>query len=314
MVYAPACTCVFCSGVRTCVCLHCRRHRAKRSKAVRDTLKTLPKVILERIGVETSELNQNIVEAALDQARGVPVTGSPLRGQVNAFLAQYESNVQQLGLDPEIRWQNQEREQLIPGRTALFAHTFCEVSTKNPVFYSEGQKKFGVKYFVKTTLQGTIINVLGPYAAKTHDSRCTESAEMNESSPLNENDRWLADVQYIGANTRHVSLPFKKRIGRVLTNRQERFNLTLRSYAVRIEQTIACLKKRFPLFRHVKSSVRDMPKHGRLFKLACVAENILQQAANREQPKYSNCHNMPRTGIVYSQRGQSCGCDIFPQH
>ena len=72
-----------------------------------------------------------------------------------------------------------------------------------------------------------------------------------------------------------------------------------------VQHILACFKNHFALFNR-KFPICDLPRHERLFKLACVAQNIVQQAANRQK-------NRPSTDIVYSERGERCRCDIFPK-
>ena len=60
--------------------------------------------------------------------------------------------------------------------------------------------------------------------------------------------------------------------------------------------------------------MNNIAKHGRLFKLACIAESILQEAANREQKKYDTCRNYEsntKTLSDYSKPGEICRCNMF---
>ena len=305
--------CDACHPDRTCYCFHCCRHRRVRNKAVRDTEKNLPQIILDRIQVPASEFNKNVIAAALAQARGGPAKGCRYRNKVNEFLKRYQWDIELKGLNPEIRWQHQEREQNIPDYTALFDHTFCEVATVDELFRSGKHCKFGVKYLVHTTLQGTIINVFGPFPGRTHDFECCKTVQIDGSPMVHyENDRMLADGGYQGVDHRHVAIPVKKPPNGQLNPQQAGYNASIQRYRARVEHTFSCLKGRFKLFAR-KSQFRDIEKHGRLFKLACVAQNIIQHAANRQRGKYYTCRNIARKNVVYSERGQRCTCCIFPK-
>ncbi len=113
-----------------------------------------------------------------------------------------------------------------------------EVSTTLKEKYQSGKhRKFGVKYLVCITLQGTIVRVVGPFAGSTHDFRCMKTEQMN-GCPLTTqyaNDQWIADGGYQGVNADHVATPVRRNPGQELTPQQEVFNNIIQRYRARVE-------------------------------------------------------------------------------
>lgn len=231
-------------------------------------------------------------------------------------MKQIEFALNVYAFNPEIRWQVSETEDNLPGFTALLDHTFCQMNTKDPFYRSGKHDKHGVKYLVLTTLQGTIINVVGPFPGSRHDFRCMKTSVINGSPvPHYVNDKWLADSGYQGANAVHVLVPWKRDQNcEELLPMHAKTNEIIQRFRARIEHTFGCTKNRFFLFG-MKSRLKSADKHGQLFKLACLGQNILQQAANRVYKKYDSCFNKQ---IVHGRRlrkvvrGNACPCLIFP--
>jgi hypothetical protein len=307
------CKCLYCS--KECDCQYCHVRRTQRLRAVTAVTKQLPEKIIERLRghIDDTERNRNVIAAALKQAKGCSPRDSGMAKQVNEMLKSIEPALDNVAFNPEIRWQLQEREDHLPQYTAIMDHTFCEIATKDPNMRSGKHEKYGVKYFVMTTLQGTIFKVIGPFPGIRHDFRTLKSTVVGGSPvPHYENDRWLADGGYQGSNAQHVLVPFKAKENEKVVGEMAECNEIIQHFRARVEHTFGCTKNRFFLFAR-KARTRSFAKHGQLFKLACLAQSILQQHANRVCKKYDACHN-PQRGKLSDlcPRGNGCTCNIFP--
>ena len=300
--------------VKLCDCKRCAKRRTARASIVRSCNKNVVPFLVERLCLKPSD--GHVLSDALDRARGVQSSMLPNARAIPALLRSISDTID-FAFSEELRFLAHEREPELPSVTGFFDHTLVPITTQDKTFWSGKHKKYGVKYLVTVSAQGTILAVYGPFSGRDHDFK-TVKTPMVRGSALRKHfdgDLLLADLGYLGSHPRHISLPFKKPGSRELTDEEFWSNMSLARYRSRVEHTFANFKGRFKYFAN-SGAVRDLELHGVLFKLACLAYSYGQSEANRKFPKYAThnaAHGLERPKAEnLPPRGEECKCRMFP--
>lgn len=263
------------------------------------------------------------MQLALDFCEGVPLKKLKQPQQTFEYLAEQTLTTIDSAFCEKWRFEPCEREASSTELTAIFDHTLVETGTTDPAYWSGKHGAHGVKFLTVTTLQGTVINVIGPIPARAHDYKhCTMIGHV--FNVPNTADKLVADLGYIGSDTRTVITPFRAtKFG--LHPLRNKFNKRVAVYRARVEHTFANIKRRFTAFAGSSATSLRRPGNqiqsdrviGFLFKLACLAHSHHAHFGNRAFSKYRTCCNRywrtHSTAPNYPPAGDVVfGTNIFP--
>jgi hypothetical protein len=150
--------------------------------------------------------------------------------------------------------------------------TFCELATKDPIFFSRKHNKYGLKFETAVRLSdGKLCWVSDGFAASIFDKSFHDDGETSVSVQIPQAEERLADKAYQG----HPSCvtPFKK-YRRPLTQEQTDFNQAHMTLQARVEMTNNVLK----VWGVLKTKFRGEPeKQNQAFQICAHLSNVKLQ-------------------------------------
>jgi hypothetical protein len=308
---------------RRCTCDKCKRRSAARKRHQRAAERSVFTFLLQRLKLDVSQ--QPAIKDAIAMCKSAKLDAKRI-AELRRVLIRCEDTLNTTAFDEFMRFQPCERDPLQPHVVALFDHTLVQTSARDAKYCSGKHNMQGIKFLVVTSIQGTILRVVGPVPGSVHDyTHCKFDEVGGHPLPVHlENECCLADLGYVGCGGKHVRLPEKKPCNQDYTEEQNLWNRTIAKFRARVEHTFACFKRRFSFFAakihlfRTSNGQREQDDQliGCLFKLACLYQAFTMHNGNVAFSKYQTCCNSyfrehdkhPK----YPDLGKLCNCRVFP--